>query len=386
MKFKTLKIAGLLASFGLSIATPTYGTDKALLDTLVANGTITKEQADEIKKKSSVVVTPNRPTTNQLKVRGRIQGQWAASEGSNSRTTTDADDYSSFEARRLRVGVQGKFADAWDYQLEINAVSSANIDTAFVAYNAGKNGKIILGKDKPQFGFEENTSSASILTIERSTLTNYFQGGKPVGLRYAGKADFFSYYVGVFNGQSDGTDRQAAGSDSYLFNASGSANLDGKIGEGTRFKLRLDFLKDVENAGYYRFNDAIAFSVQYGIGEFDVSAEYMKGEDSAGRDTDGFYIMPSYYIVPKKWQAVVRYETIDGDVGVNVGTHRYADRVPGLARSGNEYDSIYVGVNYYIKGDNLKLMFGVDQGTNENSLTSVKGKATTFASAVRMQF
>ncbi len=375
----------MLALLGSGLAAPSFATDKALLDMLLENGTITPIQADEIRKKSAVVVTPNRPTTNQLKVRGRIQGQWAMSDGSNSGTTA-TDDYSTFEARRIRVGVQGKFADVWDYQLEINAVSSANIDTAFVAYNLNKNGKIIFGKNKPQFGLEENTSSADILTIERSTLTNYFQGGKPVGLRYEGKADIFSYYVGIFNGQNESTDRQGSNGDSYLFNASGVINLDDKVGEDVRLKLRLDFLKDNAPSGYYRFNDAIAVSAQVGVGEFDVSAEYMKGEDANGRDIDGFYIMPSFYIVPKKWQAVLRYEVIDGDVGANVGTHRYADRVPGLNRIGNEYDSVYLGVNYYIKGNNLKLMFGVDQGTNKNSVSNVKGKATTFASAVRMQF
>ena len=58
---------------------------------------MTKEEAAEIAKKSGVTVTPNKPTISQLKIRGRIQGQFAYASGDNSNTGKEANNYSTFE-------------------------------------------------------------------------------------------------------------------------------------------------------------------------------------------------------------------------------------------------------------------------------------------------
>ena len=59
-----------------------------------------------------------------------------------------------------------------------------------------------------------------------------------------------------------------------------------------------------------------------------------------GFEADGWYVLGAYFIVPKYLQAVVRFENFDPDKGL----------------SGNTSDVWTFGMNYYIKGDDLKLM------------------------------
>jgi hypothetical protein len=369
---------------------------QAILDILVRKGVLTADEAkavmaeaDSKRRPPPVVVTPNRNTISQLRIRGRIQGQYAFADGSNSGTAAGAGDYSSFELRRARLGVQGRIFQDWNFMVEMNALSTVDLDGALLTYAKHPEANIAFGKGKPQFGHEENTSSASIITMERSLLTNYFQGGKPLGLRVNGTiAKTFSYHVGLFNGRSVSTSRMGSGTDSYLFNVSGGFNLDGMAGEGNQLRLRLDYLNSSKATGYYRFKDAFATSLHFKTGDFDVRTEYMWGEDHAGRDSRGFYVMPSYFFVPKKFEGVLRFESVKGDAGVNLGANRYAADIPGIYRSGNRYQGTYVGLNYYIYGEHLKLMTGLERGENKDgtAASNAKGRTTTLISGARMQF
>lgn len=368
---------------------------QAILDILVRKGVITSDEAkavlaeaDSKRKPPPVVVTPNRNTISQLKIRGRLQGQYAYSDGSNSGTAVRAGDYSSFELRRARLGVQGKIYKDWNFMVEVNALSTVDLDGALLTYAKHPEANITFGKGKPQFGHEENTSSASILTMERSRLTNYFQGGKPLGLRVHGGMDAFSYHIGLFNGSSASTSRMASNTDSYLFNVSGGFKLDNMAGDGNQLRVRLDYLNSGKATGYYRFEDAFATSLHFKTGNFDVRTEYMWGEDHAGRSTRGFYVMPSFFFVPKKVEGVLRFESVKGDAGVNLSANRYADRVPGIYRSGNRYQATYIGLNYYIYGDHLKLMTGLERAENKDgtAASNAKGSTTTLISGARMQF
>ncbi|MCC5835167.1 MAG: hypothetical protein JJU20_10570 [Opitutales bacterium] len=382
MKFNLRKFAGLsLAGFALAAGISAHAGDKALLDALVENNVLTRAQADEIRGKAPTLVTPNRGIVTELKIRGRIQGQFAYADGSNSNTAAAATDYSTMEIRRTRLGVQGRIFDDWRFMVEANVLSTTDLDGAVLTYAANPEAQFTVGKAKPRFGHEENTSSASILTMERSRLTGLFNGGKPIGVRVHGAVDNFSYYAGLFNGASTSTSRMGSGNDSYLWNASVGYNM-------SPVRLRLDYLHSTKASGYYRFEDAFAFSAHYNADQFDLRAELMRGSDHASNKIRGWYVMPSYFFTPGKLQGVLRYEQVKGDAGVNLGANRYAADVPGIYRSGNRYNALYAGINYYISGDNLKLMAGIERAENYNDAVDPepKGKTTTLISGVRMQF
>jgi hypothetical protein len=86
------------------------------------------------------------------------------------------------------------------------------------------------------------------------------------------------------------------------------------------------------------------------MGPFDLIGEFLQERVQprtvngvpAGFDeftTDGFYVTGAYYLIPKKLQAVVQWQHLN----------------PGQ-RGNDGISSIVAGLNYYIRGDDIKLM------------------------------
>jgi hypothetical protein len=75
---------------------------------------------------------------------------------------------------------------------------------------------------------------------------------------------------------------------------------------------------------------------------------------------DGWNLMAACFVVPQKLQAVVRREVFD----------------PNLTIGGNETESWVVGFNYYIKGDDLRLLVNYIFG-DAPTLPNDKGRLLT---------
>ena len=87
-----------------------------------------------------------------------------------------------------------------------------------------------------------------------------------------------------------------------------------------------------------------AADTQLQIGPFDLWAEYLFTEYDPDGPADtfsaqGWYVLAGYYVVPKRLQALVKYEQFDPNTDV----------------SGDATDTWTLGVSYAVKGDNLKL-------------------------------
>jgi hypothetical protein len=182
-----------------------------------------------------------------------------------------------------------------------------------------------------------------------------------------------TYYAGVFNGNG----RNTTINDNNNFMAVGRLELlpyKGKIfGQDVSLKLGGDVLNSRDDKGTNisqtlnllvnkdgslspfvlpGADERTAWSVDawLNIGPFDLIGEYL-AEDVDGRtvngvapgfknfDTNGGYVQGSYFLLPKKLQAVVKWEALNPGQFGSDGIH-----------------SITGGLNYYIHGDSIKLM------------------------------
>jgi hypothetical protein len=108
----------------------------------------------------------------------------------------------------------------------------------------------------------------------------------------------------------------------------------------------------------------------------------------------GAVVMPYYWIVDKKLQAVVRYQYAGSSEDQGIRTNsRYVRRDHGPVANvnsgrGNEHHSIYAGLNYLICGDNLKIMTGVEYEWLNTPGVGLEGDvtATTLWCAFRTYF
>jgi phosphate-selective porin OprO and OprP len=197
--------------------------------------------------------------------------------------------------------------------------------------------------------------------------------GKPLTNIWPEQKDLLTYYAGIFNG----TGRNINTNDNNEFMYVGRLELQpfsGKIfGQKSFLKLGGDALwsrdeagTNISPAGNLLVNadgslssftlpsadERAAWSVDawLEVGPFDLIGEYLQ-EHVEGRTvngvtptfgnftTDGFYVTGAYFLIPKKLQAVVQWQYLN----------------PGQKGNDGLY-SILGGLNYYIRGDDLKLM------------------------------
>lgn len=306
-----------------------------------------------------------------------------------------------FRLRRARIQVTGEFAEQFDFKLEGEfeqsdvtltvrdatgrTLASNSTRTEFGGLDLWANWhqfsefQIKVGQYKAPFGLEQISPDPKLFTAERSQVTSALTPERQVGIQIWGKPfthvfpdqkDLLTYSVGMFNG--NGRNITVNDNDQYMY--AGRIELQpwtGKVGgKDLWFRFGADALHSrdasgtvLSPAGTLRVNGdgslasftapSAAEREGYGVdatfhwGPFDLIAEYLSESyeslpsTPAFRDfrAEGYYIQGSYFIVPKKLQVVTKYEHFN----------------PGQILDDN-LASITGGLNYYIHGDDVKLM------------------------------
>src|SRR5436853_107079 len=348
------------------------------------------EKSVAVEEKPQIYVTP-RASEFKLVLGGYIQmnledGEVSAFEGRFGQTALK----DRFRLRRARINLTGDFAEQFDFKLEGDFENSDGLNanrTAFEATDIFINwhqfpwAQVKMGQWKAPFGLEQTTPDTTLYTIERTLPTGAITPERQVGIQLWGKPfaniwpdgkDFLTYYAGIFNGNG----RNITNNDNNNFMYVGrleSTLFKDVFGKGSFLKLGADILNSRDDKGTNisqtlnllvnsdgslspfvlpGADERTAWSVDAWLkmGPFDLIGEFLQERVHPrtvngvppGFDeftTDGFYVTAGYYLVPKKLQAVVQWQHLN----------------PG--QKGNDgISSIVAGLNYYIRGDDLKLM------------------------------
>ena len=364
-----------------------------------SKATIVEKEATDDKKPVYVV-----PGASEIKLTlgGLLQVQWEggdvfAFEGRFGSAAID----DRFRLRRARIQVTGDFLDNFDFKLEGEFAQSDEALTVrdatgrllgsnatrtafggldlFANWHRYPEFQVKVGQYKAPFGMEQLSPDPKLFTAERSQVTSALTPERQVGIQLWGKPfasalreqkDLLTYWVGMFNG--NGRNNTVNDNDQYMY----AARLElqpwkGKLaGQDAWVKFGGDALHSrdasgtvLSPAGTLRVNSDGSLSTfiapsaaereGYGVdasfhwGPFDLVAEYLSESyegttgASAFRDfrAEGYYVQSGYFIVPKKLQVVAKYEHFN----------------PGQVLADN-LDSVTGGVNYYIHGDDIKLI------------------------------
>jgi len=296
-----------------------------------------------------------------------------------------------FRLRRARINLTGDFAEQFDFKIEGDFENSDGISSSrtafsgtdiFVNWHQFPEAQVKVGQWKAPFGLEQITPDQYLIIIERSLPTGAITPERQIGVQVWGKPftnvwpdekDLLTYYAGIFNGNG----RNTTINDNNNFMYVGRLELQpfkGKIlGQDSSLKLGADVLNSRDDKGTNisqtlnllvnadgslspyvlpGADERTAWSVDawLKLGPFDLIGEYLE-EYVNGRTvngvapgfadftTNGYYIQGSYFLIPKKLQAAVRWEDLNPGQRANDGIH-----------------SITGGLNYYIHGDDIKLM------------------------------
>ena len=355
--------------------------------------------AKSLKTIGTIYKNKQNPYIQEIKIKGRAHYQWGYTDGSIQDGVNNSGDFSGStqELRRFRVGTSIKFLNGFKASVGVdfedgsandNSIAYGGIDSAALSYNFGDVGAfedLTLGYGfyKFNFGGEELKSSNKIKTIERSLLNNFFSGGRVTGARLEGTYDDVDLSFGVFN--TDG-DNEVFGDWNGGVVLQLAADFDALGGNFNIQGVYRDSTGDVENESVdYDW----AFTTSYGtkVGPFDLFLNGTYGSNDDG-DVYGVVILPSVELIKNKLEAVVRYTWTHSDSDQlsfqSRNTRNVASANGFSSFSGDDYHSIYGGLNYFIADHNAKLLVGIEYEDLDGS--DVGSTATTIWGAVRVSF
>ena len=198
-------VSGAVLLMAGQVALADSATD--IVDALVSKGVLTEEEGKLITKghTSKTAVTPvvkekdgafileSANARNSIQLTGRMHLDYRDidNDGLTLNTLGDADKdgasgASQYELRRARLGVKGKFAKYFNYEVVGNLPGTATIDVAFLDFAKYDQAQLRVGKFKQPFGLEQLTSSNNIDFLERS-FVDQTAPGKKLGAMLSGE-------------------------------------------------------------------------------------------------------------------------------------------------------------------------------------------------------
>jgi len=315
-----------------------------------------------------------------------------------------------FRLRRARISITGDYTEQFDFKVEgdfeqsdaaVTAISKVTVKDGvvtttttstsnrtqfsatdiFINWHGIPEANVRVGQWKAPFGLENLTPDTLIYTIERSLPTGAIVPERQIGAMVWGKPltnvfpdekDLLTYYGGVFNGNGRNFNNNDNNEFMYVTRLELQPFKGQLMGQESYLKLGADYFHSRDDAGtnispalnlrvgpdgsLSSFTltsaderNAFSFDAWLRLGRFDLIGEFLE-EHVDGREvngvpampsfvTNGYYVQGSYFLLPKKLQAVVKWEALNPGQFGNDGIH-----------------SITGGLNYYIHGDNIKLM------------------------------
>jgi phosphate-selective porin len=220
---------------------------------------------------------------------------------------------SEFRIRRARLGLKGDVFKNINYRLQIDATKSPILLDAIVEFNLSSRLGLRIGQFKVPFSQENLASSSSLDTINRSQPVEKLcpgrdigSYGRDIGVMASGKFSKVEYFLGIFNG---------AGINK------GDLNKQKDI--AARLVLHpLDFIQVA--AAFYKGHyssdigvtpvrrDRSGIEVFLNRSRFSLKGEYIFAKDDQ-TSRDGWYLQAGCFILSKKLQPIIKYESYDKD-------------------------------------------------------------------------
>lgn len=293
--------------------------------------------------------------------------------------------------RRARIYVGGGFAENFEFKAEIDlqgntlGAGTAHMTRAneiYINWSKYEQANLRFGQLKPAFGVEALTSDTKLLTIERSLSSDRLADGRQLAASIAGvlpnKQLRYLAVVAQGNGSnvSANDNRKFQKSlrveytpwshphSSLILGANGLWTEDNSIGKvgfgfaGNRFAGEREML---------------GIDVQWMHAPVNINAEWLQGTFKpvgavpADRfKAQGWHATAAYSVIPGKLQLVWREESFDPNTSVH----------------GDAFNTTTLGLNYYLKGDDIKLMIDYLTGDPPGG----NGKAERLLGRIQLVF
>ncbi len=417
MKVKCLLVL-ILQSFALAL----FAQDKATLDLLVSKNIITEAEAkniafEELKQSAEI----KNKDTQKFSIYGAIQAQYHfINSAAESPVKKDSASANGFQIRRLYLGMYGDLGAGFSGVIDLDLVAGGNVNApylngAFVSKKFDEdtlNGTAYLGYLKVHFGVEEKTNALYIYSVDRSMATRYFTMPQGAG---SGNVGFGSAYTGLFwdglvkeikglgygfaftNAQNYSTKPSTSPEYDNTFNFWGNIiykNDFELLGNKLNYKFALNFGygsganskiagsgNPNKNGQIIGFNPYLELKYEnltlWGEG-FVTEIEYGRANGTQNATPFGINFCAEYLFNIGSWGKAgplfrYTYLNTDGRGARIADCISSAPNVDSSLSNNNLYDtaqSFYLGANWYIYGQSLKIQAGYEWAQFSGSAAS----------------
>ncbi len=348
------------------------------------------------------------PFIQEFKLRGRYQGQYwdVDSERGSHHDWEDRRAYFGFDVKLFDKKLEGRF----DFQSDQHFTHFYDgLIDAYLRWKPKTDLSITVGKTKALLGaYEFNEVESATPTVERSQIFNQLNVNRATAMVVEGENAGILWQAGLYandtpsttGGTGDWGDGEFSHfNGGYAYGAGLGYNWNHEL-DVEKALLRLDWIHSEREVGdqvFGRYDElaSLTFWLKEGNWTLIQEAYTGRGGDGLNGDVIGYYIMPVYDIVPQKLQLVARYTISDGDgPGSIIAQSRYENRtsipaisgIKGSKNRGSAYQALYLGAQYFIYGNKLKLMTGAEWATldRENGQDAYDG--FTLMSGIRLSF
>lgn len=374
------------------------------------------------------------PILQEFSLQGRLQLQsiygeagddsyntsdWKGNAGSSNDLKTWGND---IEVRRAYFGFKSKWFNSLklEGQIDVNTDGDdlngddflyGDIYDLYAIYSTSDALAIGVGKQELKLTREQEISSKEIVTFERSLVANLLHPGNLTGVWVSGKgiAEHWLYEVGLYG--ADQEREFSSFSDGALVFLKGGYDYASQACLDTAV-VSLRYSHNT-NPGYQSgdvdgwfgqptspaFTDTISLSNEITHGRFGLTADMNYGFGLSGdadrdgsdhvrvnqADVFGVTLIPTYFVAPGL-QLVGRLQFASANYanGLQVQSRyeRLAEDGMGTAGRGNTYTAQYIGLNWYIYGNRLKIMNGIEfsqmHGSEYDGYTAMTGLRMFF--------
>ena len=334
-------------------------TPNDVLNILVSKGTITQSEADSlradyaIKQQTAASQARTFPlgSSRALQLSGYTQVRYNSFQQKGK-----AD---GFDIRRARLDFQGEFTSKWSYRLLLDFVANSGANgtaatggalvsplllDAFIAYKPFAGLKITAGQFNIPFSLENLTQDRLLETADRSQVVSALvarkgdgsnnlvdsignQNGRDLGIQFNGSLikladnrNFLDYSFAVLNGAGiDVTDNN---------------EFKDLVGRLVFHPVKALSIGTNYYNGFDRFTSSLTKDqnrIRWGadalldLDRFTARGEWLKGEEGNRNPIvhEGWYAQGSYYLVPKLFQLVFRYDTYNPNKDKKLASSTY---------------------------------------------------------------
>jgi phosphate-selective porin len=307
-----------------------------ILNLLIANSTITQQQADSIRAEAAInqqVTDANKKSffliaARQMQLTGYTQIRYQVLD--------EAGKKDGFDIRRARLDLKGNVTPYFAYRLQTDFADKPKLIDASVEIKLADYFSITAGQFKIPLSMENLASSNKLEMIDRSQVVEALvargkdvignHNGRDIGVQISGSflkiegVPFAEYRLGVFNGSG--------------INAADTANeakdLAGRLlltpvkglSIGAAYYNGWDKALKPDVAGKSQVRNRFGVELSYVTTRFSIRGEYILGKDGI-TDRAGWYVQTGYYVIPQKFQVLAKYDTYDPNTSVNNNISTY---------------------------------------------------------------